>query len=370
MLELKLPSLGSDMDEGKLLEWKIKPGDKVKKGQVVAIVDTSKAAVDVEIWFDGTVDELLVEPGETVPVGTVLATLRGGEEKPGTVPKAPAPVGRRKISPAARKHAEALGVDVDRLTGSGPGGAVTLADVDGAAREAPAQPAKATAGADRQAEMRKAIAAAMSRSKREIPHYYLSEAVPMDRAQAWLAAANAGRPITERLLMAALQLKAVALALQKYPEMNGFFRDGAFQPAAAAHVGVAISMRQGGLIAPAIHDVGGKTLEEVMRDLADLVKRARAGSLKSSEMSDPTITVTNLGEQGVESVHGVIYPPQVALVGFGRIAPRPWVDAAGGLCVAPVLTASLAADHRVSDGHRGALFLAELRDRLLQPETL
>jgi pyruvate dehydrogenase E2 component (dihydrolipoamide acetyltransferase) len=370
MLELKLPSLGSDMDEGKLLEWKIKPGDKVKKGQVVAIVDTSKAAVDVEIWFDGTVDELLVEPGETVPVGTVLATLRGGAEKPGAVAKAAAPAGRRKISPAARKHAEALGIDVDRLTGSGPGGAVTLADVDGAARGAPAQPLAVAAGADRQAEMRKAIAAAMSRSKREIPHYYLSEAVPMDRAQAWLAAANAGRPITERLLMAALQLKAVALALQKYPEMNGFFRDGAFQPAAAAHVGVAISMRQGGLIAPAIHDVGGKTLDEVMRDLADLVKRARAGSLKSSEMSDPTITVTNLGEQGVESVHGVIYPPQVALVGFGRIAPRPWVDAAGGLCVAPVLTASLAADHRISDGHRGALFLAELRDRLMQPETL
>ena len=218
--------------------------------------------------------------------------------------------------------------------------------------------------------MRKAIAAAMSRSKREIPHYYLSEAIAMEHAQAWLSEANAGRPITGRLLMAALQLKAVALALQKYPEMNGFFRDGAFQAVAAAHIGVAISMRQGGLIAPAIHDVGEKSLDEVMRDLADLVKRARAGSLKSSEMSDPTITVTNLGDQGVEAVYGVIYPPQVALVGFGRIAPRPWVDAAGGLTVAPVLTASLAADHRVSDGHRGALFLAELRDWLQQPEKL
>jgi len=363
MLEFTLPSLGSDMDEGKLLEWKIKLGDRVRKGQVVAIVDTSKAAVDVEIWFDGTVHELLIEPGATIPVGTVLATLLAPGEKAGT----PA-TGRRKVSPAARKHAEALGIDVDTLAGSGPGGAVTLADVDATAAQSSLGRQAATS--DRQAEMRKAIAAAMSRSKREIPHYYLSEAIAMERAQAWLSEANAGRPITGRLLMAALHLKAVALALKKYPEMNGFFRDGAFQPVAAAHIGVAISMRQGGLIAPAIHDVGEKTLDEVMRDLADLVKRARAGSLKSSEMSDPTITVTNLGEQGVESVYGVIYPPQVALVGFGRIAPRPWVDAAGWLCVTPVLTASLAADHRVSDGHRGALFLAELRDWLQQPDKL
>ena len=217
--------------------------------------------------------------------------------------------------------------------------------------------------------MRRAIAAAMSRSKREIPHYYLSEPVPMRRATAWLAKANEGRPITTRLLMAVLQLKAAAMALKKFPEMNGFFRDGAFQPAAAAHIGVAISLRQGGLIAPAIHDVGEKTLEQLMLDLTDLVKRARAGSLRSSEMSDPTITVTNLGEQGVAAVYCVIYPPQVALVGFGRVSEQPWAEN-GAVTVMPVVTASLAADHRVSDGHRGALFLAELRDLMQQPENL
>ena len=106
-----------------------------------------------------------------------------------------------------------------------------------------------------------------------------------------------------------------------------------------------------------------------MLDLTDLVKRARAGSLRSSEMSDPTITVTNLGEQGVSAVYGVIYPPQVALVGFGRIIEQPWVDN-GTLTVMPAVTTSLAADHRVSDGHRGALFLAELRELLQQPESL
>ncbi len=394
MIEFKLPSLGADMDEGKLLEWKVSPGDTVKKGQVVAIVDTSKAAVDVEIWSEGRVFELLVAPGETIPVGTVMATLLEAGETPETAkrmpraapaPKPAAPArphpsplpraggegvvsGRRRISPAARKHAEELGVDIEAIPGTGPDGAVTLSDVEQAAA-AKVSPAKTAAVPDKQAEMRRAIAAAMSRSKREIPHYYLSEPVTMRRATEWLAKANEGRPITSRLLMAVLQLKAVALALRKYPEMNGFFRDGAFQPAAAAHIGVAISLRQGGLIAPAIHDVGEKSLEQLMLDLTDLVKRARAGSLRSSEMSDPTITVTNLGEQGVAAVYGVIYPPQVALVGFGRIVEQPWVEN-GALTIMPVVTASLAADHRVSDGHRGALFLAELRDLLQQPENL
>jgi pyruvate dehydrogenase E2 component (dihydrolipoamide acetyltransferase) len=390
MIEFKLPSLGADMDEGKLLEWKVSPGDTVKKGQVVAIVDTSKAAVDVESWSEGTVFELLTEPGETIPVGTVMATLLEAGESAETAKRTPRPApkaavapvaapapsprptaaiaGRRRISPAARKHAEELGVDVEAIPGTGPEGSVTLADVEQAAA-VKVSPARTAAAPDKAAEMRRAIAAAMGRSKREIPHYYLSEPVPMRRATAWLAQANEGRPITARLLMAVLQLKAVALALRKFPEMNGFYRDNAFQPAASAHIGVAISLRQGGLIAPAIHDVGEKTLEQLMRDLTDLVKRARAGSLRSSEMSDPTITVTNLGEQGVAAVYGVIYPPQVALVGFGRIVEQPWVEN-GVLTVMPVVTASLAADHRVSDGHRGALFLAELRDLLQQPENL
>ena len=191
----------------------------------------------------------------------------------------------------------------------------------------------------------------------------------MLRAQRWLVTANEKRAITERILMAALQLKAVALALKQFPEMNGFYVDGAFRPAAGIHVGVAISLRQGGLIAPAIHDVADKQLDQIMRELMDLVKRTRAGSLRGSEISNQTITVTNLGEQGVEAVHGVIYPPQVALVGFGRIAERPWAES-GGLFAMPIMTASLAADHRVSDGHRGGLFLGAIRDWLQRPEEL
>jgi pyruvate dehydrogenase E2 component (dihydrolipoamide acetyltransferase) len=388
VIEFTLPSLGADMDEGTLLEWKIKPGDVVKKGQVVAVVDTSKAAVDVESWQEGTVAELLVMPVKRIAVGTVLATFLEPGESPGavrpaskgaagaapsTAPAAPvaaaaAPASRRLVSPAARKHAQDHGIDIDAIAGTGPHAAVTLEDVERAARQrATAKPAAAPG--DRNAEIRKAIAAAMARSKREIPHYYVAETIPMGAALAWLAQENAKRAMADRLLPAALLLKAVALNLTRFPEFNGFFREGEFVAAAQVHVGVAISLRQGGLIAPALLDAHAKSLTQLMQDLTDLVKRCRAGSLRSSEMSEPTITVTNLGDQGTTDVFGVIYPPQVALVGFGRIGERPWAEN-GALKVVPAVTASLSADHRVSDGHRGALFLIELRELLQRPEEL
>ncbi len=396
MIDFKLPSLGADMDEGKLLEWKVEPGQPVKRGQVVAVVDTTKAAVEVECWQEGTMHEQLVPVGETVPVGTVIATLLApGESAPAPGARATAPViekvapataiakaalpprapaaapatpsapaaTRKAVSPAARRRAGELGIDPDSLVGTGAQGAVTLEDVERAAKApAPAAPA-------RRPDIRQAIAAAMSRSKREIPHYYLVETIPMRKTLEWLAAENAKRPVTERILVGVLQMKAVALALAKAPELNGFWKDGDFVPGGGVHVGVAISLRQGGLIAPCIHDVDKKDLATLMGELTMLVSRARAGSLRSSEMSDPTITVTNLGDQGTEAVHGVIYPPQVALVGFGRIETRPWVED-GAVHAAPLVTASLAADHRASDGMRGARFMAALRERLQHPEEL
>lgn len=366
MIEFKLPSLGADMDEGKLLEWKVQPGDVVRRGQVIAVVDTKKAAVDVESWEEGTVQELLAAPGDVVPVGTVIAHLLAPGETPAVaaVPT-PAPAlaaGRRLVSPAARRRAQELGVELDAVTGTGPHGAVTVEDVEHALPAAAAPP-------DRAAAMRQTIVAAMSRSKREIPHYYLAESIPLQRASEWLAQQNAARAITERLLMIALFLKAVAVVLKDFPELNGHYRDGAFQPSGVVNAGLAISLRQGGLIAPAVLDVGSKGLDRLMSEITDLTRRVRAGSLRSSELSAGTLTVSSLGDQGAETVFGVIYPPQVALVGFGRIAPRPWaVD--GALAVLPVVTATLAADHRVSDGHRGGLFLAALRDALQQPEHL
>ena len=401
MIEFKLPSLGAEMDEGTLLEWKVKPGDAVHKGDVVAVVDTSKSAIDVEIWQEGTVFELAHAIHDKVPVGTVIARLlepgesreHAEEEKrrlaseaaraapaapvqataaPSRVPAAAAQVAaaeRRRVSPAARMRAEAIGIDLARVSGTGPQGAVTLEDVEKAAQAAPPAAAAPATPAERAIAMRTAIGAVMARAKREIPHYYLATDVPLERATRWLAARNEGRPITERVLMAALLVKAVALALRRYPEFNGHFRDGAFVPGAAIHVGVAISLRQGGLIAPALRDTDIHPLDVLMQRLGDLVARARALTLRSSEMSDATITVTNLGDQGVDVVQPVIYAPQVAIVGFGRPSERPWVQD-GRVVAIPVVTASLAADHRASDGHRGALFLNEVSERLQQPERL
>jgi len=389
MIEFRLPSLGSEMDEGKLIQWKVKPGDPVKKGDVVAVVDTSKAAIDVEIWDEGILYELVLEPGETVPVGTVIARLLEPGETPGHAEEekrkraadakplsAPVPIvgvaaaepppaaagARIRVSPAARHRAQVLGIDIAAVPGSGPEGAILIEDVEKVAASR-AEPK------DRDAEMRRTIAAAMARSKREIPHYYLATSIPLVRASRWLAARNEGRPIAQRMLLAVLLLKAVALALRKHSQLNGFYQEGAFRPGPGIHLGVAISIRQGGLIAPAIRDADAKSLDELMRQLADLVARARAYTLRSSELSDPTITVTNLGDQGVELVQGVIYPPQVALVGFGKVTERPWVEN-GALVVAPVVTAALSADHRVSDGHGGAAFLDEIARLLQEPERL
>jgi pyruvate dehydrogenase E2 component (dihydrolipoamide acetyltransferase) len=381
MIEFRLPSLGADMEQGKLLEWKVAPGQNVARGDVVAVVDTSKAAVDVEIWEAGTIQELIGQPGKIYPVGALIARLLAPGEVPGAAAPSvaaptPAAAARQRVSPAARKRAAELGIALEAIAGTGPEGAVTLQDVDAAAAT---QAPPAGAVGDRQAAMQRAetkradmqrvVAAAMSRAKREIPHSYLSETIALRRAGEWLERENAARPVTERLLMAALYLKAVARACVRHPEMNGHYRDGRFVPSAAVHLGVAISLRQGGLVAPAVLDAQAKSLGELMRDLADLVKRARAGSLRSSEISNPTITVTNLGDEGVEAVQGVIYPPQVALVGFGKTSMRAWVEE-GEVCALRAVTASLAADHRVSNGHRGALFLADISRLLQAPEAL
>jgi len=280
------------------------------------------------------------------------------------------------------------GIDLSAVPGTGPGGSVVEHDVQLvvslATSEPAARPATGTESVTkvpvaeeptaavvegRQAAMRKAIGALMARSKREIPHYYLSTTIDLSSASAWLERANLERPVSKRLVAPVLLLKATALAVARVPEMNGFMVNDESMPSEVVHVGVAVSLRTGGVIAPAIHNADKLSLDELMRALKNLVGRARKGVLRSSEMSDPTITVTNLGDLGVEAVFGVIYPPQVALVGFGRIAQRPWASD-GMLGVRPCVTATLSADHRASDGHRGGLFLGEI-DRLLQdPENL
>ena len=388
--EFRMPTLGADMEAGTLVAWNVKPGDAVRRGQVVAVVETQKGAIDVEIWQEGVVEALLVAIGQQVPVGTVLATLSAdGEaaqspplamEKPRVEPPIPVaavpPVstilrGRAKVSPSARRLAEELGVDLATVQPGQTDGVISRADVERAARLQKAAPAPVAtkSDADWHAQMRAAIAAAMSRSKRDIPHYYLSCDIDMTHALAWMEKHNSQRPVTDRLLYAVLYIRALALALREFPEFNGFWINGAYTPGPGIHIGMAVAMRGGGLVAPAIHDADGKSLRQLMADLRDLTGRVRGGRLKSSEMSDPTITLTSLGDQGVEVVHGVIYPPQVALVGFGGISERAWAEN-GMLACRRVVTATLAADHRASDGHRGALLLGAIKRLLEAPQSL
>jgi pyruvate dehydrogenase E2 component (dihydrolipoamide acetyltransferase) len=360
-----MPILGADMVAGTLIAWRKKPGDRVTRGEVIAEVETEKGLIDVEVFVTGVVDRLVVHPGTTVPTGTVLAII--SED----VPSVSVPTARRPhVSPLARKVAEQLGIDPGLVPGTGPGGAVTREDVERAAAAAPAAqaPARERAALDA-GRMRQAIAAAMARAKREIPHYYLAHTIDLQRALTWLAAENARRPVTERLLYGVLLLKAVALALREVPELNALWRGERVERSAAVHVGVAISLRGGGLVAPALHDTDRRPLGELMQAFRDLVQRARSGGLRSSELSDPTITVTSLGEQGVETVFGIVYPPQVAIVGFGKVIERPSV-VDGAVVPRPVVGATLSADHRVSDGHRGGLFLAAVERLLQAPEGL
>lgn len=420
MYEFRMPSLGADMEAGTLYEWFVKPGDRVKRGDVIGSVETAKGVIEIEVFEDGVVDSLLLEPGTETAVGSIIALIRLDVEE--AVPVlavaeshhpmdqrailtretavAPPPTNgkRARISPVARRLAEELGVDLSQIVGTGPGGAISRTDVEEAfqrkgaeaQRVEEAQPAPVVAetpvvvdkpmekpvkeaaqkgSAEFQAAMRRAIAAAMAKSNREIPHYYLETRLDMTKPLAWLEAENLRRSIRERILPVVVLIKATAKALNDVPELNGYWRDDALETSEAIHIGFAIALRQGGLVTPAIHHADLKSLDELMAAMGDLITRTRAGRLRSSELTDATITLTNLGDMGVEKVYGVIYPPQVALVGFGKISEQPWAEN-GMLGVRPVLTVTLAGDHRATDGRRGGQFLDALSKHLQEPEKL
>ncbi len=384
--ELRMPSLGAEMEAATLVQWRIKPGDAVHKGDVVAAVETEKGIIDIESFEDGVVERLEVQPGTRVAVGVPLAYFVGrpapGEgARAAATPAAPsvavsaaapATTGRgRRVSPAARAHAAQLGVDLAQVRGTGPGGTVTLQDVAAlAAAGKPAVPAAPAVGAvGGRAGMRHAIAVAMSRSKREIPHYYLQLALDFLPARSWLEAYNAARPPPERLLPAVVLIKAAARAAAELPGFNGYFGADGFQQAPAVHAGIAIALRGGGLVAPAIMDAAQKPLATLMQDLTALVGRVRGGRMRSGEFSAATITINSLGEEGVDALFPIIQPPQVAILGFGSVLERPWV-VDGRIEARPVLSVTLAADHRVTDGRDGARYLARIRDLLSRPAQL
>ncbi|MDX1636370.1 MAG: dihydrolipoamide acetyltransferase family protein [Balneolaceae bacterium] len=400
MGEFVMPSLGSQMIKARLVKWHVKPGDQVEKGDIIGEIDTEKGLIDIEVFEDGTIEELVAKEGDTLEVGAVMAVIESKNgKKPGTdKPKAPQKKSKAasengekkqprrsekaekktgvKASPLAKRVADDLQVDIRRVPGSGHGGTIHKKDVETYAERQQADETfeKELEMAEHLSEagkpgMRSAIAGAMSRSNREIPHYYVETDIDMKRAMDWLGQYNRLHPLKERLMPPILLVKAVANALAEWPQLNGFWSDEAMHIEDGIHVGFAISLRSGGLVIPAVMNADLKSMEEIRSDFLDLVTRAREGHLRSREISSATITVTSLGERGADRVYGVIYPPQVALVGFGSIVERPWaVD--GSIGIRPVLTATLAGDHRATDGHTGSRFLETLNEQLQHPEEI
>lgn len=402
MIKFQMPNLGADMEAGTLVEWRKQPGEFLNRGDIIADVETQKGLIEIEVFEEGTLESLLVKEGEKVPVGTVLALINDGkaEAKVSEIPSGetqkpevhpiedveekrgikPAQVERKKISPLARKIAEANRVDISLLKGTGPEGSIVKEDVEKAISEGKMTILEAEKGTDESMELsakptapaydaiRMAVAAAMSKSNREIPHYYLEKRMDMSKAMDWVKEANKERPVQKRLLPVALLIKAVAKALDEVPDLNSTWENGHHRKN-EINIGFVVSLRSGGIVVPAILQADSKTVDEIMETMNDIIPRARAFKLRSSELSQSTFTITSIGEGGADKVFGLIYPPQVGIVGFGEISEQPFAED-GMLGIRPVVDVTLAADHRATDGLIGSRFLAALNKHLQNPEQL
>lgn len=414
MIEFTMPSLGADMEAGTLSEWRVKSGDKVKRGDIIADVETQKGLIEVEVFEDGIIDKLLINEGEKVPVGTVLAlisTKNGQVDKSGEMEKIEKktfmnqsisnlaekskiepeissnekPENKRiKITPLAREIAQKNNIDYTKIKGSNPDGAISKKDIEKALferdnlKEEDVKP-EVIKIEDQKTNVqqkpvvsneaiRSAIAAAMTKSNNEIPHYYLEKKIDMTKAITWLRETNDQLPIKKRILPVTLLIKAVAKGLNDVPELNAIWDNG-LQIMNEINIGLVISLRAGGLVVPTIHQVDDKSVPEIMDILNELIPRARGLRLRSSELSGSTITITNLGDRGADKVFGIIYPPQVAIIGFGGISDQPFVEN-GMLGIRPVISVTLGGDHRATDGLTGSKFLSILNTYLQNPTEL
>ena len=389
MIEFRMPSLGADMDAGTLIEWKKKPGDSLHRGNIIAEVETQKGLIEIEVFDEGIIKELLIAEGTKVPVGTVLAlieptvvpsktkeiqisetkpiALQPTEEKisiPIQTPKDSIP--HLKVSPLAKRFATEKHIDLLKIKGTGNDGAIIKADIEQVVRQMETFEKKKTNPPSD--TIRLAVAAAMTKSNKEIPHYYLQKNIDLTRALAWLQETNSQRVAKQRLLPVTLLIKATAKSLTEFPDLNAVWENG-LHPIKEINIGFVVSLRSGGIIVPAIHNANLKSIDQIMETLNDLIPRARALKLRSSELSDSTITITSIGEQGADSVFGVIYPPQVAIIGFGTISEQPFAKN-GMLGTRSLITVTLAGDHRATDGLTGSRFLSLLNTHLQNPENL
>ncbi len=363
VLEFAMPTLGADMDYGRIVSWLIKPGDKVTKGQLVAEVETPKSNIEIESFSDGILQEIHIPEGQKVKVGIPIALF----EIEGTakeVKEVESTTKKFKLSPRAKKlcrdnniSKEAL-AKINKLVISGE-------DIETLLKET-SMPRQEINKIDQRQQI---IAHLMEKSKQTIPHFFVEKEINLDVALSWMHKENEERKIEERYIPAVLFIKALALALKKYPKFNGIYANNTFTPSENINLGIIISLRTGGLIAPAIEQVDKKSLDQLMQEFRDLVARARAEKLKATEMQSSTICLTNLGDQGADRVLGIIYPPQVAIIGTGAILEQVKM-VQNKVKNVSVCNWSLSADHRVTDAHQASLFLNKINTVLQNPEKL
>jgi pyruvate dehydrogenase E2 component (dihydrolipoamide acetyltransferase) len=449
-----MPQLGYDMREGTVVRWVKQEGDEVVANEVIAEIETDKAVVEFKPTTGGVLRRIVAGEGEAVPVGQLIAVIGDADEAlpddlggpapdtaaaPETAPAASqapalaaaaAPAGEVRASPIARRLARERGVDLETLTGTGPGGRIVEADVltaadaaraaaeagrilasplarrlarekgleladisgtgpggriveadieaaatarDAAPQAAPAPAADAAVapqGGERAdlSRMRQAIARVTSDSKREAPHFYVAVDIDMTAAMALRRDINDELPSSSRVSVNDLIVKASALAISKHPKFNSFFRGDHLQMNPSINVGIAIAL-ESGLIVPGVPGCENKTLAQIAAASRDLIDRANNGTLQAEEYAGTTYSVSNLGMFDVDSFTAIIFPPHAAILAVGAVKEQP-VARDGQLAIAEMMKATLSVDHRVADGAEAAQFLMEIKRLLEKPVSL
>ncbi len=403
-----LPSLGFDMTEGKLSRWLRQEGERVEKGQAIAEIETEKATVEIEASVSGVLAKIVVQAGQTVPIGTVIGIIAEPGEKVAAAapppagappvpaaPPSPAPSaeerteeergaagGRIKASPVARRMAEEAGLDLAAVKGTGPGGRIMERDVEAAtaarprAAAGPAPPAApgrtaagaAAAGPVPLTPMRQAIARRMAQSKATAPHFYLTVDVDMDEAMKVREELNAVASEEEKVSVNDLVVAAAARTLTRFRMLNASYREGALEVHPRINIGIAVALEEG-LISPVLRDADTKPLRTIAAESKALSERARAGRLRADDLGSGTFTVSNLGMFDVEQFVAIINPPEAAILAVGAVTPRP-VARGGAIRIAATVKATLSVDHRVADGAQAARFMQALKKLLENPVNL
>ncbi|AGC44385.1 pyruvate dehydrogenase complex, E2 component, dihydrolipoamide acetyltransferase [Myxococcus stipitatus DSM 14675] len=410
-IAIQMPSLSPTMTEGKIVKWLKKVGDKVSSGEALAEVETDKSNLEIEAYDDGTLAEIVVGANQSAPVGSPIAYIaaKGGKAaaaaaapapvarpaevaaapKPQATP-APAPVapaqaeGRRvRASPLAKKIARDRGVDITRVQGSGPSGRVVKRDIEEAlargvtapapsaptapvARKAPAAvAARAESRTEPLTSMRKVIAQRMTEVKPGVPHFYLTIEVEMDAA---VKVREEAKALDLKVSVNDLVVKAVAMAVKRYPKINVSLQGDQVVHHGSVDVGVAVALEQG-LITPVVRDADQKGLQAISTEVRELAERARKRALKPDEYTGGSITVSNLGMYGIDQFVAIINPPQASILAVGAVSDKVVVRD-GQMVIRKMMTATLSCDHRIIDGAIGAEFMRELRGLLEHPTRL